>query len=286
MKNRLHVFLIVLVPMLTLLSVSSALSSSTDSPNHLNLEVSSLSTEPGKAVIQFPDPNFEAAVRKIIEKPTGDILASDVGRITKLDVSDLGIKDLTGIEHFISLEELDCSMNELTNLSLSQNIALTSLDCSMSWLMALDVSGNSALEVLYCLENRLVMLNLSQNPALKELFCSYNYALMFLDVSQNPALEVLYCSTNRLAALDISNNVALRRLSCDDNQLTMLDVRNNTALEYLACNDNQLTTLNVSQSPILKVLSCQNNFFPNQSAIIDLEESRLDSFTFDPQNAI
>ena len=45
----------------------------------------------GDVVIQIPDPIFEAVVRGIIEKTTGDITANDVAEITSLDVKQLGI---------------------------------------------------------------------------------------------------------------------------------------------------------------------------------------------------
>ena len=41
-------------------------------------------TTASDTVITFPDANFEAAVREIINKPTGDILASDVAEVTEL----------------------------------------------------------------------------------------------------------------------------------------------------------------------------------------------------------
>lgn len=60
-------------------------------------------------------------MRKIIRKPTGDILASNVAGIATLEVSYLDIADLTGIEHFTALRELDCSMNRLSMLDVSHN---------------------------------------------------------------------------------------------------------------------------------------------------------------------
>jgi len=76
----------------------------------------------------------------------------------------------------------------------------------------------------------------------------------------------------------------LEYLTCDTNQLTTLDVTHNPALEWLSCSYNQLTMLDVSQNTVLKYLGVHNNLFPDRSAILGLDESRLDYFAFDPQN--
>jgi hypothetical protein len=78
----------------------------------------------------FADPAFLGEVRIRANKPTGEILKSDVEHITSLIVVDKGISDLSGIEHFAALEELDCQHNMLTGLDLSQNAWLAHLNCS------------------------------------------------------------------------------------------------------------------------------------------------------------
>jgi len=143
----------------------------------LGVAASNPSELPDDTVIRFPDPNFEVMVRETIGKPTGDITATDVAGIAKLNVSGLYINDLTGIEYFTALTELDCRITELT---------------------ALDMSQNPLLKALYCDESDLTTLNVSQNPALEVLTCSHIYQLAALDVSQNPALIKLFCSDNQL----------------------------------------------------------------------------------------
>ncbi|MDR2504984.1 MAG: hypothetical protein LBD16_02645 [Oscillospiraceae bacterium] len=51
-------------------------------------------------IIQFPDANFEAAVRKAVGKSKGVIRTSDAASVTRLRVSGPGIKDLTGILNY------------------------------------------------------------------------------------------------------------------------------------------------------------------------------------------
>ena len=77
----------------------------------------------------FPDSAFRSVVASQVDTNGDNRLDSDeIARIISLDVSNLGIRSLQGIEYFTGLESLDCSGNELTSLSLSANTRLQFLD--------------------------------------------------------------------------------------------------------------------------------------------------------------
>lgn len=234
---------------------------------------------PGNTLIQFSDPNFETAVRSIIGKLEGEILASDVVGITELNVAYRDIADLQGIEYFTGLNTLICTGNRLTKLDVSRNPALQVLHCYGSELTELDISGatalkklncannrlttldtskNLALEVLACEGNQVTMLDLKKNVALEDLDCSFNQLTM-LELGKNTALTYIRCIENRLKSLDISQCVALKVLHCSSNELTTLDTKKNTALLMLYCGDNQLTSLDMSHNVKLWLLSCYRN---------------------------
>jgi Leucine-rich repeat (LRR) protein len=253
-----YLFALVMAAMLLLSASSNAQSISISPAENSSAETSASSVLSDDSIIQIPDKNFEAAVRAIIGKPDGNVTAGDVAGITSLNVSLLGIADLTGIEHFTALKELDCSMNRLTVLDVSKNVALESLQCGMNNITVLDVGQNVALKELYCWSSGLMSLNLNRNVALEGLDCGMN-SLKILDVSQNLVLEGLSCDGNQLAALDVSQNTALKWLSCDDNQLMVLDVSRNLELKYLSCRGNQLTSLELRQNPELEDLFCEGN---------------------------
>ena len=150
------------------------------------------------------DPAFATALQKKgYITDSRHITPADVKGITVLDVSGTyedyvegkGLTSLKGIEYFTALERLECDINQLTALDISQNTALNSLECRRNQLTALDVSQNTALNSLECRSNQLTA----------------------LDVSQNIALEYLNCYENQLTALDVSHNTALGYLSCKDN---------------------------------------------------------------------
>ncbi|MBO4870527.1 MAG: leucine-rich repeat domain-containing protein [Muribaculaceae bacterium] len=208
--------------------------------------------------INFPDANFRDWLLSQNYGSDGVFTVEEIAGITSINVARKNIADLTGIEHFTALENLECYSNQLTSLDLSQNTVLTDLDCEGNQLMSLDVSHNTALTRLVCTSNQLDTLDLSHNTALTELWC-YDNQLTGLDVSQNTALTELWCYDNQLTSLDVSQNTALTRLDCDGNQLTSLDVSQNTDLKELTCSSNQLTALDVSHNTALTWLECSDN---------------------------
>ena len=209
--------------------------------------------------VNFPDEVFRAYVNDYFDTKDDDVLtAEEIAAVEQMIVSNMGIKDLTGVEHFTALTDLDCSENQLTSLDVSRNTALTDLHCDNNQLTSLDVSQNTALTDLDCSENQLTSLDVSRNTALITLICDYN-KLTSLDVHQNTGLLHLYCVGNQLTALDVSKNTALVELCCYTNELTSLDVSNNTALIYLDCSRNLLTALDVSKNTALTNLYCDEN---------------------------
>lgn len=63
------------------------------------------------------------------------------------------LTSLRGIAYFESLTELNCNLNQLPMLDVSQNTALTELSCYYNQLTLLDISANAKLETLYCEDN-------------------------------------------------------------------------------------------------------------------------------------
>ena len=194
--------------------------------------------------VSIPDINFQKYLTDIegLVITDNSVKYGDIKHIERIDVGSFYnkcnfIKSLEGIQHFTALIELNCSINRITDLDVSQNTALTHLNC---W------------------ENELMGLDLSKNTALIELFCGRNQ-ITNLDVSQNTALTFLECGNNQLTDLDVSKNTELTSLWCGDNKLRDLDVSQNTALTVLWCRDNQLTDLDVSKNTALSDLNCSNN---------------------------
>ena len=188
----------------------------------------------------------------------GVLTGREIMNITEMDVYDMEISSLQGIEYFTALTVLDCDDNELTTLDISKNTALVTLYCSMNYLTSLDITNNVALVYLDCYDNELTSLDVSKNTALKYLDCEENM-ITALDISMCTELVSLACGYNDLTQLDISNLTYLEYLYCYDNYLTTLDVSNNPNLEKLKCEDNQLSSLDISNNPYLWLVFCDGN---------------------------
>lgn len=210
----------------------------------------------------IPDANFEQALIDLgIDSDAtinGSVLTADISSVILLNVSAKNISDLTGIQDFISLEDLDCRLNQLVSLDVSQNTALKRLDCRSNQLTNLDVSQNAALENLACLNNQLTSLDVTQNTALTSLYFNNNQ-IPSIDVSQNIMLKKLGCRSNQLTSLDVSQNTVLTDLYGDNNQLSNLVLTQNTDLKVLYCYNNQLSSLDLAQNIDLFYIDCRSN---------------------------
>ena len=223
----------------------------------------------------FPDANFLKYVEKIIDTDHSGTLSQEERNATVIYVLGMGINDLTGIEFFPELENLDCSENQLTQLDVSKNPKLKRLVCYENKLTSLDVSGNTSLTELHCYTNQLTSLNLGENANLNKLNCIVN-RLTSLDLSGNANLTILSCSSNLLTSLDVSNNPNLILLDCERNLLTSLNVSKNTVLDALVCGSNKLDELDVSENPALKELYCSNNQLTSLNVSKNTELDTLD----------
>ena len=214
--------------------------------------------------VNIPDANFKAyLVGNTAINTNGDnqIQVSEASAFNgTINVNNLNINSLIGIEAFVSLNALYCVNNVITNLDLSGCTSLTFLGLSSnSALTSLDVSGCTALTTLGCDFNQsLTSLDVSACTALTYLYCENN-ALTSLDVSGCTALTDLVCYGNQLTSLDVSTCSALTSLDCSGMQsLTSLDVSGCTALTSLDCIYNQsLTNLDLSACTALTYLMCQ-----------------------------
>lgn len=226
------------------------------------------------------------------------VLTSNIESVTILNVTNLSINSLEGIEDFVALEELYCSQNSLTSLDVSNNLLLDTLYCNNNDLTVLDVSNNpiylfdcggNDLNTLvlkpgneYYLfniyYNKLTTLDIS-NISFSYLNCSNNLLETItldndtdiansIDLSNNKFvnldLSVLDFDTtpswkNEFHTLDCSNNPLMETFKADYLNILFLNVLGNTALKSLECSNSELTSLNISTNTNLEWLYCQGN---------------------------
>lgn len=176
----------------------------------------------------------------------------------RINIPSKDISSLKGIEYFTELKYLDCSLNPIKSLNLSNHTALKTLFCGKD-LTDIDLSGCIALTYLSCSSSpNLSYINLSGCTGLTELYCSY-CNLTTINLSDCTALKKLVCFNNQLTEIDLNNCTSLQELHCGNNKLTELNLSNNIVLTNLQCNYNQLTTLILLKNTALTKLSCVKN---------------------------
>ena len=166
----------------------------------------------------FPDENFRNWILKQDYGADGILTGDEIENVTTIEVNNLEIKSLKGIEYFEALTTLKANSNQLTSLDVSKNTALTWLEFNSNQVTSLDVSNNRALTYLRCSGNALTSIDVSKNTALTTLLCGGN-PITSLDVSNNTALNILYCHLSKLTSLDLSKNTELTTLMCHQNQI-------------------------------------------------------------------
>lgn len=216
----------------------------------------------------FPDANFRNWLLSQSYGADAVITDAEMRTITKITARACGIEDLTGIQFFSQLTELDVSnlpgmhpeenWNRITTIDMSGNPKLRKLYCNYNLVSSINVADNVDLTVLDCSDNPLAQIDVTNNTALQNLICAHDQ-LAVLDVTGNPNLGILECSGNQLTELDLSGNPLLNQLYCDNNLLTEIDVTNKNKLIILNCNNNQLTALSLAGCTELFQLYYYNN---------------------------
>ncbi|MDB4127105.1 protein phosphatase 1 regulatory subunit 42, partial [Flavobacteriales bacterium] len=172
-----------------------------------------------------PDDNFEAALIALglDTFPLNDsINTAAIDTVKSLYITSNFIYDLTGIEDFIALEELDCSSNNLYNI---------------------DVQSNLMLEKLFITGNPISVINLDNNINLTFLHIGSTF-IDYLDLSNNINLEWFNANSSSLDTLILGNKPSLNYLTATNNNLNTLDASGCGALSYLLVNNNNLDSLN------------------------------------------
>ncbi|GGG03949.1 hypothetical protein GCM10011344_00350 [Dokdonia pacifica] len=173
------------------------------------------------------------------------VLTDRISGVTTLNISQLNIADVTGIEDFSGLETFMCFNNEITTL---------------------DVSANTALKTLLCYRNNLTTLNTNGNTALITLVCYFN-ELTTIDISTNTNLEIIEAGNNELTTLDVHSNAALKQISLYNNNLITLSVDACSVLEILDLKDNDLTELRVVNGNNGAITDFDTTLNPNLTCI-------------------
>ena len=177
-------------------------------------------------IVYFPDSNLEAVIREAINKPTGDIIASDIEGLLYLNADSRGILNIEGLQYATSLYGLYLRTNQITDISALVN--LTSLQS-----LALNENQISDISPLANLTH-LTYLNLNTNQI------SDISALVNLT-----SLEGLGLNTNQISDISaLVNLTSLETLFLNTNQISDISALVNlTSLEWLGLHTNQISDI-------------------------------------------
>lgn len=192
----------------------------------------------------FPDPAFrEYIIKEIDFDNNGKLSSQEIEWVSIIDVEDMQIKDLKGIELFTGLESINCEKNQLTTL---------------------DTSNNKKIKHIYAGHNLLESINITQNTELTDLFICDNL-LTQLDLTNNAKLEVFDCIGNYIRQLNLSNCQNLKRYYWDSGVAVILDN------EETAANGTLINTLHFKDSAFVDYIL--KNIDTNGDGILSKEEA-------------
>jgi Leucine-rich repeat (LRR) protein len=183
-------------------------------------------------VILIPDANFEnALIAQDYDTNgiAGSILKSEAEAVESLNVNGKSILDLTGIEGFINLTDLDVSNNLLTDINLLENKDLINVNVSGNLLSELFINSGRDLATLNCSDNQIILLNFADLTDL-EVFNGAVNLFENIDATSHDLLTNFNVSFNMLTELDMRNG--------NNTAITLLDVTNNPGLLCIGVDDS------------------------------------------------
>lgn len=153
---------------------------------------------------EIADNNFEAALvaRNLDDVVDGSVLTSNIDGITRLDLQGEGIADLSGIEDFEALIDLNVRENELVSVNLSSNTELL---------------------FVWAEDNQLTSLSLGTNPNIEKVGASGNNLTGFT-VTEYNTLQLLDLADNNIGSMDVSTLPlpAFNQFNIEGNPLTCI----------------------------------------------------------------
>lgn len=216
----------------------------------------------GKDYISIPDPGLEQALitggfdtEGIMN---GKMIRLDATLVKNLKANNLNISNLEGMQHFVNLQVLDLSNNQISQINLGQNLKLYELNIGNNLVTNLNLSPNTSLRFLYVYKNNLNQLNITQNTILEVLVADFN-KLASIDLSRNTVINSVGLNNNLLTQINLSANARLTDLDISYNPISGLSLSGNSLLTSLACQSCKLSGIGVSNLTNLSYLDVSKN---------------------------
>ncbi len=196
------------------------------------------------AQVFIPDDNFESALIQLGYDNVLDnyVLRRNIIDIKNLNVERNSISSLAGIESFSSLEKLIVSYNNLSNISIANNLKLKHLDLFDNNISSIDVSKNTELETLVLNSNPLNSLSVVNNSKLKELSV-FGTNLSSLNLLNNNLLTDLDIGSTQISSINLKNNTSLNRFLGYSSLLGCVELDDQVINEFpMSCQNSDPST--------------------------------------------
>lgn len=197
---------------------------------------------------KIPDSIFEKSLinQGIDDVADGKVLTSKVSTLKFFRMEHTHVKDITGIESFVSLETLFLWQNDFTNIDVSHNTKLKILGLSECPINSIDLSKNTELvEIDF------------QHDSQRAKDSTYPFGktigLTSLNLTNNTKMERIYVWLNRLTSIDVSMCSNLTDLwisggyedKGSGNPIENLDLTHNPKFNVLVATNCNLKSLNI-----------------------------------------
>lgn len=206
---------------------------------------------PIEALTFIPDDVFEQHLIDIgYDTQLDDYINTEVVEvIEELDLTNIPIADLTGLEDFAALRKFKIRSFELVDFDPSPNTNLRYLSTNGCILLSeLNVSNLPLLDTLYMSNNNSVLsLDVSQNTNLKSFhLIAFNLESLVLPQLPAESLIDLIVNSTKLQSLDLSEYDNLISVELKGNEFTEIDLSSNPNLISVKCPENFFTSFDLS----------------------------------------
>jgi len=182
--------------------------------------------------------------------------------VASLSISNKSIADMTGIEDFIALQDLNCQFNDLVSLDLSNNLALTTLRADTNNITTIDLSNNSNLTYFQAVNNDLEYLNIrnGNNSNVTTFYSNNNSNLTCINVDDDTASYLATWGKDATASFSIHCDETYvpddnfeNYLETHDTSGTIVAIGDVTSMGNGIANDDYVTTTNISSVVSLSI---------------------------------
>lgn len=215
-------------------------------------EISDIYTYTPPCYVNIPDANLKAALvanTDVNTNQNSEIECEEATAFTGfLPLNSQNISDVTGLEAFVNMTDLNIGLNNISSFDFSANTALFGLNLSGNNIAGAVnfTSANSAIQYLYMNSNDITSVDVSQLTNLIDLDLNSN-ELTTLNLTGLNSLQTVTAEANNITDVVLCSSCSsLNSINFAYNSISGLDVSGYGNMNYVKLKNNTLTELNVA----------------------------------------